>query len=668
MQVSVPPSRDSPRSLPVLALAAVLYLLLSLLYLRPTAERLTHSIAPDAGDPVFNLVALSWGSHQIRSGLPDPWNLPILFPARGVTLYSDDLPGPSLLTAGLEAAGATPVIAFNLLFVSSFALCGLGTFEVLRRNGISAAVAFLGGAMFAFSPFRWDQLSHLQILLAGFVPLVLWCFDRLLEAPTWRRAVLFLVVYTLHESGGSYLAYMIHVPLAALLANRLGDLRRAPDRTARLKILVPTGLAAGFVLTAVFFPYITASRSGLRRFAGEIYHYGASLAAFFTPSARNLYDGAWTQGWRRPENVLFAGILPTALLLATIAAGVRRHGRAPERPFSPLRKTALAVFLLAAVVGGFAGEARIWTGRNPLAGLGIGGPRSYHHTAWLLSGAFWALLLWRLWGRRWPFHLAELPRFRRGLVFAGLACFLLCLPYVYEPLMHMLPGLSGMRVSGRFAALLSFVVAFFAADALDRLAVRAGRWRPAVLAGAAVFLLAELCPKPFPWIPIPSRDEQPPVYAWIARQEQVRALLEIPLEDLQSELAYMQSATLHWKPLVNGFSGYLPRDYEVLRHEGVNPAPSLAQTARLRAWGVTHVLIHRRRLREPWQRRQVNAWQQESGAEAVYRDRYGDWVYRISGRAQRERPAAGAAPDRVKRKVRRPRGPDPPAVPRGAER
>src|SRR5262249_33714735 len=152
------------------------------------------------------------------------------------------------------------------------------------------------------SPFRFEQLGHLQVLLAGFIPLVFWTFDRLLAAPSGRRAAAFLLVYALHVTGGSYLAYMIHFPLAALAVNPLGDLRRRGDRRRPLAILLPTALAAGLILFAVFSPYLAQARGDLKREPWELYTYGASLASLVTPADWNFYEGPWADGWKRQEN------------------------------------------------------------------------------------------------------------------------------------------------------------------------------------------------------------------------------------------------------------------------------------------------------------------------------------------------------------------------------
>ncbi|HEY0783600.1 MAG TPA: hypothetical protein VGE98_14165 [Thermoanaerobaculia bacterium] len=614
-----------------LVLAILAYTLLALVDLRPVWRTFSTHLAPNAEDPLFNLVVLQWGAHQARLYWPAPFDMPFFFPAKSVATYSDVLFGPSLFTAAVEAAGGGALVAYNLLLVGSFVLCAGATYFVLRRCDLSPAAAFAGGLMFAFSPFRFEQLGHLQVLLAGFIPLVFWTFDRLLAAPSGRRAAAFLLVYALHVTGGSYLAYMIHFPLAVLAVNRLGDLRRSGDLRRQLAILLPTALAAGLLLFAVFRPYLDPSRGDLKREPWELYAYGASLAGLVTPSEWNFYNGPWADGWKRQENALFAGLLPTILGLAAAAGAWRRHRAAPLRPLRERDRLAIGALAALGIAGWAAGETRIWTGTNPLARWGFGGPYSWKSTACLLVAGLGAVFLYRARAGRWPLDLTALPRFSRGLAAAGLVSLLLAFPFVYEPLAHVVPGLAGMRVPARFYAFVSFALAFFAARELDRWLGRSGegRARRGLLAGSATaFLIVELFPRQIPWALVPDVGARPPVYAWIAGHPEVRALLELPLGEWRDEVVYMENATEHWRPLVNGFSGYTPRHYVDLLPT-VRPLPTPAALEKLRAWGVTHVLIHGRHFRARWERRSLNEWAWAAGASQVYKDRFGDRVYRL---------------------------------------
>ena len=612
------------------ALAAVGYFTLAAVYLRPVLRVFGTHLAPDPGDPLFNLVILKWGMHEVRTGLAGFWNAPFFFPAQGVTAFSDHLLGPAAFGVLLTATAPHALRVYNALFFGSFVLCGWGTWYVLRRAGTGPAAAFLGGCMFAFSSFRWDQLSHIQILLMQWIPLTLWSWDRLLERPGWRRAGLFVLFYALHATGGSYLGYMIHVPLLILLLHRAPELWRTGAWKPALRVLVPAGAVCAALLLAVYLPYLRSAHRQERSVV-EIRHYGASLASYFTPSGKNLYGGPREESrWRRPENALFAGFLPTALILLAVWQGRRRLTR-PLRPLSARQRAVLVALTALALAGYLLAEYKTWqvSGRTALPAL----PElvGYKMAAALLVLGLVALALRRVWGGNWPLRLADLSPWERGLLTSGFVCFLLSHPVVYLVLREVVPGLSGMRVPARFYAFVSFPLAGFAARELDRLLQRAASpgWRRLGAILAAGVLLVELAPKPINWEPLPQERDFPPVYHWLAKQDKVRAVLELPISDDSTEILYMYFATRHWKPLVNGYSGFFPAHYEDLRRTCCWPLPDRRQLAQLRDWGVTHVLVHPEVLGDKrWAQRALLAWERQPGVFLEYDDGR-DRVYRI---------------------------------------
>ncbi len=609
------------------ALAALAYLGLSLMYLRPIWRMFSDHIAPDPGDPWLVLTILKWGMHQIRLGMPDFWDLPFFFPARDVTTYSEHLLGPAAFGALLTLVpGVSAVALYNILFLSSFVLCAWGTWYVLRRSGAGAVAAFFGGCIFAFSSYRWDQASHLQMLLMGWIPLTLWTWDRLLEAPGWRRAALFVLFFFLHVTGSAYLAYMILFPMAIQLALRARGLLGRDRLRSALRVLVPTGIVCAVVLGALFLPYLRGSSSRTRSKL-DIQIYGATLVSYFTPTTHQQLTGALARPWRRNENSLFAGLLPTVLIAAAAVRGWRTRRQPAVRPLSR-GQTATLAFLTALALAGFVrGEIATWSlfkVRNPGPGF------DYQLAATGLALGFVAFGLRRVWGGNWPLRLADLSPWERGVLFSGFACFLLTFPIVYQPLMKWIPGLSGMRVSARFYSFVSFAIAWFAARELDRWLRRAGS--PVLRRAAATlftaFLLVDLAPSRFEWVPTPPEGDYPPVYHWLARQKDVEGVLELPMPDDTTNISYMVMATRHWKPLVNGYSGYMPDVYIRFREGCCWPVPNPRQLETLRNWGVTHVLLHKQALNRDWSWEVVADFEKREKVTLLYDDG-GDRVYRI---------------------------------------
>jgi hypothetical protein len=637
-----------------LAAAFAGYALVAALYLRPIWRVLGTHLPAGLGDPLFNLYILKWVAHEAHRGFAGFWDAPFFYPAHDVLAYSDHLLGPGLAAAAFTALvpDGVPrwVPAYNLLLWSSFAATGLAACFVLRRGRFGWAAAWLGGVMYAFSPFRWDQLTHLQVLLMQLIPLTLWSFDRLLKRPSRSRAALFLGCYLLHLSGGCYLAFMIHVPLAVLLANRLPELRRPGRWRAELPLLGGTAMIAAAAAGSLFGKYQEVARAaGLHWSSGVLRTWGGSLLSYLTPAESNFYSALLPKFLHRPENTLFPGWLAAGLALLG-ACDLWRWSRADgnEAPMTPKAKlpawqrAILAALLALATVGWLAGEARTWSAPTAplfhLEGLPRWSTRNYHvPLALVVLGCGGWLALRRRWKGARASRWSELDPWPRGLLAAGAVTAALSFSIFFDPLARLLPGLGAMRVPTRFNAFTSLAIVWLAAAAIDR---RLRGWRPEacrrntlIVTVLAALLLLEVCPRQVGWDELEEEDDFPDVTQWIADQPDVHAVLEIPLADPSLpapylvNVSYMYYSTLHWKPLVNGYSAHSPLAADWLSQRCCWPAPDAETLARLRLWGVTHILIHRSEL-PLWQRQELERWEATGQAEPLYAGG-GDRVYRI---------------------------------------
>jgi hypothetical protein len=628
-----------------LALAGVLYTVLALVYLRPAWDVWQDRIAPGTEDPLFNLWVLKWSAHQIRLGLPSLWNANIYWPAAGTLGLSDHLLGPALQLVLFETVVPNAIAGYNVLFFTSFVLTGLAVCWVVRRSGVSWTAALLAGAMYAFSPFRISQLNHIQILLAQWVPLTLWFWDRLLaerpERKTPRHAVLFLGFYLLNVSGGAYLAYMIHIPMLVLLVNRAAVHRRELVTLRSLRVLVPAGLIALAALASIFIHYVWIGKAlGVSRHPEEAGKLGATTLSWVSPARSSLWFGPVAKSFVkrrlgpaaepffRTENALFAGFVPSLLAGVGLWAAWKKH-RNPAAPLSPGRRAVLGMLLALAAAAWIAGDA--------LTLLGEGKERvpPWTVTAWtglfilgIGSLAAWSWLR-RRWGRGPVLRWREMDPWTRGLALSAAACFALAHPIAYVPMMRVLPGLNGMRVPARFAAFVSLAVALFAARGLDLLLdrMKTRKARVALIGALSLVLALELAPRPVRWARLEREEDFPEVYHWIAGQEDVRALIELPVRPTSADITYMYYSTLHWKPIANGYSGYRPRSFVALT-ERMRFLPDDAGLDLLEDMWITHLVVHTKAFqgRMPKLRR----WEQEyvgrrvelvhdSGEARVYR-------------------------------------------------
>jgi hypothetical protein len=590
----------SRRQVGELALALAVFALGTALYLGPSIPSIGGHLGPDLGDPRLNLYFVSWAAHALDRGFDGLWSPPFFHPTPGVLAYSDHLIGPGVVLRLAGLAGVGPVTAFNLLFLATFVLSGAVTFAVFRRLGLGLWPALLAGWFVAFSHARWYEVSHYQVLRAQWMPAVLYTFDRFLARPRAASAAAFLAFYLLHVSGGTYLAYMIHLPMAAALAVRLRERGwREFFADGRTPWLAGVGAAAMALLAPFVWGYLAewGSRTTSRQL-WEIRDAGALLTSFFSPSHDALVRSLGIFADYRDRGALFPGLV---LLAGCVALALARGRAVGEADRGRRRRVAGLAGLGVAVTLWGLGLADAFTlDRYEAPWLEALGLRRYNGPRLLaVAGIALIFLAWR----RWPGRAAApVPTaatrdpFVAGLLAGGALCLWLALPVGFTTLSRQLPGMSGMRVSHRFFVFAMLALAYLAARGLESVRVRlAGRGVRAafvVLVSAAV--VVEATPRRWEWAPVPERpDDFPAAARFLASAAGVGAYVEVPLHADWRETERMHHQTLHWKPMINGYSARFAPSYERLATQFA-PLPDRAGLARLREIGVTHLVVHLR--------------------------------------------------------------------------
>jgi hypothetical protein len=162
----------------------------------------------------------------------------------------------------------------------------------------------------------------------------------------------------------------------------------------------------------------------------------------------------------------------------------------------------------------------------------------------------------------------------------------------YAALYGWLPLMQGVRGAARFgflALVAVSVLAGFGMAVLRERCRRRARWL-ALAALVIVGVNAEALRAPIAYRPF---DGIPRIYQAL-RDPSVGAIAEFPFhppEAISRNAPYVLNSTAHWRPLLNGYSGFVPASYpgiaDALRH-----FPDDRSRAELQRLGVTHVVIH----------------------------------------------------------------------------
>lgn len=322
-----------------LARAAALFLLLTVVLTWPMARRLR---VVDAGDSAFFAWAIGWEAHALATG---PERLPhgnIFHPLRYTLGMDEPVLGTTLLVAPLAPFTSDAVLLYNVARLLTFVLSGVTAYACARGLGLAEGPALVGGAAFAFSPIRTDQLAHLSTLGTQWLPLVVLFVFRFFRLGRARDALLAAGSFVLAGLACGYHAVigLLVLPLAALPV-AWGRWSRAPMAAAA------AGLAALGLLPLYLLHRAALDPLGYVRGAVETAHFAAPLEAFLATSARNRVWGEATARFRTTDaNNLFPGLVVSGLVLAG-AVALWRDGRRPSREAVALGVLALAAIAVA---------------------------------------------------------------------------------------------------------------------------------------------------------------------------------------------------------------------------------------------------------------------------------------------------------------------------------
>jgi len=162
----------------------------------------------------------------------------------------------------------------------------------------------------------------------------------------------------------------------------------------------------------------------------------------------------------------------------------------------------------------------------------------------------------------------------------------------YALVYRLIPLFSAVREPAhldQFVVMMLAVVAAYGVVALERRWGTSARW-PVVAVLLCVAVNAEALRAPLTYTPF---TRIPPVYRVLAG-ERSAVVVEIPFHNPDAWFLdgdYMLNSTAHWRPILNGYSGFRPASYYDA-YDAARDFPSVRSLAALHQMGVTHVVVH----------------------------------------------------------------------------
>ena len=319
-----------------------LFVLLTLVMTWPWVTHLRDATT-DPGDPYLNSWILWWDYHQTFHNPLHLFDGNIYFPYRYSLAFSEHNYGIALLCFPLFAAGLRPLTVNGIATLLGFAFSGYGMFRLARTITGCTGPAILAGLTFAFAPYRFEQIFHLNYLFAGWIPVLLEALLLFTRTRSRKAAVWLGVAFLMNGLTCVHWFVLTLIPLALSAAFLLFHYRAWRD-LAYWKRAIPAVCAAGLALLPFFVPYKRAGELyGFVRSAEDALIYSATYSDWLVGSFLNKMWSTLHASARKGERALFPGVVPVAIAtFALVGALLHAWGaRSVDVLKRPHRKTTL---------------------------------------------------------------------------------------------------------------------------------------------------------------------------------------------------------------------------------------------------------------------------------------------------------------------------------------
>jgi hypothetical protein len=312
--------------------------------------------------------------------------------------------------------------------------------------------------------------------------------------------------------------------------------------------------------------------------------FAATPTDYLAAYPANLFFGQLTAPFRTrtgfvEEHTLFPGLLASVLTVFSLRFFGKSESARGGFGIRHKSRTSQGGLRLAQDTAG----PSMWLRTGPSTWLRTGGAKS-------IVGIFWVILVLSVSLTFGPFLRLE------GW---GVA-----IPMPYHLLSGLTSALSLMRVPPRWMVVGFFATSLLLGFGLTSLFAWAQRkgWSTQRVYGLALLLglglLAEGYSAPIPLAQVGSTAQLPEVYRWLAGDKDDYAILETPFYSAPQpeypETRRLYASTIHWKQLVNGYSGLTPSRQPELaqRLAGFPDQGAIAALQELGAQGLRYLIVH----------------------------------------------------------------------------
>ena len=491
------------------------------------------------GDELLLTWILNWNIHSFSTNILSIFNANIFYPHSNTLAFSDALFLSSFLSIIPVKFFGEPLVAFNFTLISSLMLLGFCIYLLtnhLTKNFFSSVIS---GLLVIFSLPVLNETPHLQVIAIYFVPLSILFFLKFIEERKTKFFLITAVLFVLQTYNSFLPGYFIVFSLTIIyIFYFLRNKKEARNLINKRNLLI---LILSFAMIApVVLPYLKVSNQfHYVRDIRDTIHFALQPEDLLYPHPLTRLNPIILKVFPQydPNGELKTGFLGLAFTILAITSLLYFVNRFKKLKYQDRSLFFIAVISLTLSLGPF-----LHIGRHTI-----------HH----------------------PFPI----------------------PLPYLLFYYLIPGFNGMRNSARWEILFILIVAVLIGVFLN--AVPKNRKKTIVV---YIFLISVIVGEfnfPMKFVSIPGVKNFPPEYYFLKENAPRSSIVEMPIYNWDmppygnQEMLREYYSTLNFNPMVNGFSGFSPLEWESMVRDMIVNFPNPKTLKKLKEMRVDYVIIHK---------------------------------------------------------------------------
>jgi hypothetical protein len=289
----------------------------------PLAARLATAGRIDTGDGRYSIWNVAWVAHALTTKPLDLFQANIFYPYPNALAFSEANLFAGLLAVPVWLATKNALAAANWVILCAFTLAAICGYYLIRRLTHSRAGATVGALMFAYSPFAFSHIPHVQLLMTFGLALALWRMHVFVDDPRIGNALALGAAMAVQALACAY--YGVFGGLAGALGVAWFGLTGPHRRSLRYWLLaVVAGATFVAIVLPFFVPYLAVRADGFSRSLDDARLSSANWTSYLaSPILLHRWMLPFIGTWK---DVLFPGYLAIGLsifLIVRLAIGSR---------------------------------------------------------------------------------------------------------------------------------------------------------------------------------------------------------------------------------------------------------------------------------------------------------------------------------------------------------